>query len=72
MAKMRGTIRKSDLEGGVYQFVAEDGTIYEVEGTDPLLQKEGAELEVDGNVDRQALSFTMTGPRLKVKSVRSV
>jgi hypothetical protein len=72
MAKLRGTIRKSDLEGGVFQLVGEDGTTYEVEGGDPLLRKEGARVEVDGSVDRAAMSFTMTGPRLKVTSVREV
>jgi hypothetical protein len=72
MGKLRGTIRKSDLEGGVYQLVADDGTIYELEGSDPLLRKEGAKVEIDGSVDRNALSFSMTGPRLKAKSVRSI
>jgi hypothetical protein len=72
MAKVRGIIRKSDLEGGFFQLEADDGTTYEVEGTDPLLQKDGAKVEVEGTVDRQALSFTMTGPRLKVRSVRMI
>jgi hypothetical protein len=72
MAKMRGTIRKSDLEGGVYQLHAEDGEIYELEGTDPLLSKEGAKVEIDGHVDKNAMSFSMTGPRVKVKSIKSV
>jgi hypothetical protein len=71
MGKLRGTIRKSDLEGGVYQLVADDGTIYELEGNDPLLRKEGAKVEIDGSVDKNALSFSMTGPRVKVKSVKS-
>jgi len=71
MGKLRGTIRKSDLEGGVYQLVADDGTIYELEGNDPLLRKEGTKVEIDGSVDKNALSFSMTGPRVKVKSVKS-
>lgn len=70
MAKIRGTIRRSDLEGGVYQLVADDGTTYEVEGSDPALSQDGTRVEVDGAVDRGAMSFTMTGPRLKVSSVR--
>ena len=74
MAKLRGTIQKSDLEGGVYQLHADDGTVYELEGngvgTDPL--KVGAKVEVDGAVDKGAMSFTMTGPRLKVKSIKTV
>lgn len=72
MAKLRGTIRKSDLEGGVFQLHADDGEIYELEGSDPLLRKEGAQVEVDGQVDKNAMSFTMTGPRFKVKSIKAV
>lgn len=74
MSKVRGTIRRSDLEGGVFQLHAKDGTVYELDGAsgDPLLTSEGAEVEVDGQVDRAALSFTMTGPRFKVKSIRRV
>jgi hypothetical protein len=72
MAKLRGTIVRSDLEGGVYQFHAEDGTVYEVDGDDPLLKQEGAKVELDGAVDKNVMSFTMTGPRLKVKSIKAV
>ncbi len=72
MAKLRGTIRYNDLEGGHYQLVAEDGTTYELEGSDPLLAKDGARVEIDGQVDQNALSFTMTGPRLKVRSVKAI
>jgi hypothetical protein len=72
MAKLRGTIRRNELEGGFYQFVADDGTAYELEGDDPLLSRDGARVELDGTVDRQAMSITMTGPRLKVTSVRAL
>lgn len=74
MAKLRGTIHKSDLEGGVWQLLAEDGTTYELEAAaaDPLLQKEGARVELEGSVDKAAMSFTMTGPRFKVRAVRAV
>jgi hypothetical protein len=70
MPKIRGTIKRSPLEGGHYQLVAEDGTTYEVEGSDPALAQDGARVEVDGQVDRGALSFAMTGPRLKVSAVK--
>jgi hypothetical protein len=70
MPKLRGTIRRSDLEGGVYQFHSDDGDVFEVEGNDPLLHAEGAKVEIDGQVDKNAMSFTMTGPRLKVKAVK--
>jgi len=71
MAKFRGTIRHSDLEGGHFQLVAEDGTTYELEGNDPALRRDGARVEIDGSVDKTALSLAMTGPRLKVRSVRA-
>jgi hypothetical protein len=70
MSKLRGTIRKSDLEGGVCQFHSDSGEIFELDGSDPLLQADGAKVEIDGQVDKNAMSFTMTGPRLKVKAVR--
>jgi hypothetical protein len=70
MAKFRGTIRRNDLEGGHFQLVAEDGTAYQIEGADAALSEEGARVEVEGAVDKGALSFAMTGPILKVKSVK--
>jgi hypothetical protein len=70
MAKFRGTIRHNALEGGHFQLLADDGTIYEVEGSDPILRRDGARVEIDGSVDRTALSLAMTGPQLKVKSVK--
>ena len=72
MAKFRGTIKHSDLEGGHYQLQADDGVDYELEGTDPLLRRNGLRVEIDGTVDRGTLSFSMSGPRLKVKSVKAV
>lgn len=73
VGKFRGTIRRSDLEGGLFQLEAEDGNTYELEGevdTPALTELVDAHVEVDGAVDRNALSFTMTGPRLKVRTIR--
>ena len=72
MAKFRGTIRRNELEGGHYQLEADDGTAYVIEGSDPLLQQDGARVEVDGAVDKGAMSFAMTGPVLKAKAVRRI
>jgi len=71
MAKFRGTIKHNALEGGHFQLLADDGSSYEVEGNDPLLRRDGARVEIDGSIDRTALSLAMTGPRLKVKSVKA-
>jgi hypothetical protein len=72
MAKYRGTIRKSDLEGGHWQLEGDDGTTYVLEGAPAAVSQDGATVEIDGNVDDQAMGFAMTGPTLKVKSARKV
>jgi hypothetical protein len=72
MAKFRGTVRRSDLEGGHWQLVAPDGTTYVLEGDTQAIEQDGANVEVDGAVDRDVMSFAMTGPTLKVKSARRV
>jgi hypothetical protein len=72
MAKFRGTIRRSDLEGGHYQLVADDGTTYEVQGTDAALTQDGARVEVEGAIDKGVMSIAMTGPTLKVKAVKRI
>ena len=72
MPKFRGTIRYNELEGGHYQLEGDDGTSYQVEGADPALKEDGAKVEIDGAVDKNAMSIAMTGPILKVKSVRRI
>jgi len=44
MAKLCGTIRRSDLEGGVWQLEADDGTTYEIEGEDAARISELADM----------------------------
>ena len=72
MAKFSGLARRNDLEGGHWQLVANDGTEYVLEGAAVEAAKlvDGTRIEVDGNVDEGALSFAMTGPTLKVKSIK--
>src|SRR5439155_15379621 len=42
MGKFRGTVRRSDLEGGHWQLEAEDGTTYVLEGTTGAIESDGA------------------------------
>ena len=72
MAKYRGTIRKSDLEGGHWQLEADDGTTYVLEDAPDAVSKDGTKVEVDGAVDEDAMGFAMTGPTLKVKTAKRV
>ena len=68
MARFQGTVQRSDLEGGVVQLATDDGDVYELEGAidDGLI---GKQVVVEGTVDKEAMSFTMTGPRLVVSKI---
>jgi hypothetical protein len=72
MAKFHGKVKRSDLEGGHWQLVADDGTTYVLEGTTDAIEVDGAKVEIDGVVDRGAMSFAMTGPTLKVKTGKTI
>lgn len=66
MAKFRGTVRRSDLEGGHWQLEAEDGETYVLDGASGAIATDGARVEIDGAVDEEAMGIAMTGPILKV------
>lgn len=75
MAKFRGTLRRSDLEGGHWQLVTDDGETYVLDGASlgaegDVTLVDGVRVEIDGHVDRQAMSFAMTGPMLSAKSIK--
>jgi hypothetical protein len=76
MAKYRGTLRRSDLEGGFWQLTTDGGDVYVLdraslgnEGDVTLVA--GVRVEIDGTVDRNSMSFSMAGPLLTAKSIKS-
>jgi hypothetical protein len=68
MAKLTGTIRKSDLEGGHWILESEDGARYQLQGQTGSL-KDGARAEVHGTIDQGAFGIGMTGPIVKVSKI---
>ena len=72
MAKYRGTVRHSDLEGGLWELHTDDGQIYELDGGGGDLRRDGARVEIDGTVDRGVMSIGMRGGVLRVKRARVV
>jgi len=73
MATFRGQVRHSELEGGLILFEGEDGKRYTLEGDawDPkTAPPDGTRVEIQGRVDKQVLSFAMSGPTLVVKSLK--
>ncbi len=71
MPKFKGTVRRSDLEGGFWELVADDGTRYQLSGGDPGAWRDGARVEIEGKVDRGAMGIGMTGPTLSVKKYQA-
>ena len=67
MTKLSGVIKKSDLEGGHWLLVTEGGEEYQLDTQDTLA--EGARVEVEGKVAKDAFGIGMTGPIFKVSKL---
>lgn len=71
--KLKGTIRREDLSGGVMMLEAEDGQRYPLGGATKALREEGLKVELDGDFDPQGVSIAMTGrPVFRVKTSRKL
>jgi hypothetical protein len=68
MAKLRGIVKKNDIEGGIWELHADDGERYQIRGGGEALMVEGQEVEIEGKVDKGGFGIGMTGPYLDVKS----
>jgi hypothetical protein len=69
--KVKGTIRRSELEGGQWLLDAEGGDHYQLVGKLDGL-KDGMRAEVEGKVDKQAMGIGMTGPHFAVTKVTAL
>jgi hypothetical protein len=67
--KVRGRVERRDLEGGIWQLVADDGKRYTLVGAVGGL-KAGAQVEVEGVID-EGFGIAMAGPQLRVQKIRS-
>jgi hypothetical protein len=72
MAKLKGTIKKNDLEGGFWELHADDGEHYQLRGGPDDLCVDGQRVEVEGKVDKGAFGIGMSGPTLDVTSWKSL
>lgn len=69
--KLKGTIRRSDLEGGHWLLETEGGERYQLTGAIDGA-KDGLHVEVEGKVDKQAMGFAMTGPQFAVQKLTAL
>lgn len=66
--KLKGTIRRSDLEGGHWVLETENGDRYQLTGALSAC-KDGLAVEVEGKVDKNAMGIGMMGPQLSVQKI---
>lgn len=71
MEKLKGTLHRSDLEGGVWVFKADNGRQYSLDGLPRDCEKDGARLEVEGQ-ESQAMGFAMMGAVFQVRSAKTI
>jgi hypothetical protein len=66
--KVKGTIRRSDLEGGHWVLETDGGEHYQLTGSLGSCQ-DGQAVEVEGKVEKDAMGIGMTGPQLNVQKI---
>lgn len=69
--KLKGTIRRSDVEGGHWTLVVDGGDQYQLTGA-VSGAKDGLHVEVEGKVDTHAMSFGMMGPLFAVSKLKAL
>jgi hypothetical protein len=72
MAKYKGKVVRSDLEGGFWTLETDGGEVYKLEGGDPKLLKANLRVEVDGAVDEGAMGIGFGAQVLRVKSYKTL
>lgn len=68
MATYCGTVKKNDIEGGIWELHADDGEHYQLRGGSDDLRRDGQAVTVEGTIDKAGFGIGMTGPILDVSS----
>ncbi len=66
MEKIHGTVRHNDLEGGFFELVADDGTVYRLDGARGV--RAGQQVTVTGEVEAPGFGIHMTSTPVLVVS----
>lgn len=72
MSKYVGTVRRTDLEGGAWTFVTDQGVTYQLKGGGDDLLKDGVRAEIEGRLAVEQMGIAMVGDILEVSSYRLV
>ena len=68
MSTWNGTVKKSPLEGGIWELHDDQGKRYQLQTKDPQLLVESQRVVITGTLDQGAFGIGMTGPTLIVSS----
>ena len=71
MTKISGTVRCSDLEGGLLTFETSAGETYQLTGDTKGL-KDGMKAELHGKVEKDQMGIGMVGAHFAVKSHKAL
>lgn len=72
MKKVRGTIRKIGIEGGVWALITDDGLQVELIDCPEELKQSGKRAEVEGDRKNADVTIGMLGDAMRVKSYRFI
>lgn len=65
-----GRVVRSDLEGGAWTLITDQGVVYQLLGGGADLLQDGVRAEVTGRLATQQMGIAMVGDMLEVKSHR--
>ena len=69
--KLKGTIKRNDLEGGHWTIETDKGERYQLVGELDSC-KDGMKAEVEGKVDKGMMGIGMTGPSFTVEKMTAL
>jgi len=72
MSKLRGTVRKLGLEGGVWALVTDEGQTVELVDPPADLASDGKRAEVEADRTNADVTIGMVGDAVRVKSWRAL
>ena len=70
MAKFLGRVNRTELEGGRWTLITEEGVVYQLKGGGPDLLRNGAQVEIEGRIATKQVGITIIGDFLEVKQYR--
>lgn len=69
MKQIKGTVKKKDLEGGIWVLEAKGGETFQLKGGPVDLYQNGVKVSLKGNIKKDILGIGMAGPIFEVKEV---